>query len=172
MRCPQCKGMELQLSALELELSASSCPRCDGTSLPLQHYKYWAKNHFNGQSVCLNTFSNSNTNSCTNKPKACPKCCELMYCYDVHSDLGNHLHACDECELVWLTHDQWGTLKNFYLESAYPPAFDGNPSVFNHGPRGQSIRDLLGRDDYRTAAKFKLWLKRHPLQSDILDFLE
>ena len=100
-----------------------------------------------------------------------------MYNYDVHPELGDKLKACDECKLAWLTPEQWGVLKTFYLENAYPPAI--SPADRYHFAdsyaqiqKDKHFKTLLSKDDYRTAAEFKLWLKRHPLQNDILDFLD
>lgn len=166
MRCPNCKGLELQANALVSELSANSCYKCDGTSLPIYHYCRWAKTRI--QALHFSTANHL-------QPLSCPRCTGAMLNYQVEDDPDNLVAVCQPCKLVWLNQQQWQVLKKFYLASAFPLEISkrhaGESIAPPAYPNHVHFQRLLGSADYQTAMEFKLWLKRHPHQHDIMHFL-
>lgn len=176
MKCPQCKGYELEPTELEPGLLVACCQKCSGTLVSLMNYRYWADQQkqnttqseaFNQDAVAVDD---------NGKAQVCPKCSKLMTKFSVGSGASNRLDLCTSCDEAWLDKGEWSLLKQLDLSDKLPKIFTEAWQRNIRFARKEKIHkkryeELLGGDDFETLDAFKQWLDHHPKSAQIKQYL-
>lgn len=176
MKCPQCKGYELEPKELEPGLIVGACSKCSGTLVSLMNYRFWADqqkqdNHPEAESVKEVVEAEDNSQA-----QVCPKCSKLMMKFQIGSESKNRLDLCSGCDEAWLDKGEWTLLKSLDLANQLPKIFTDAWQRNIRLQRQEKIHkkryeNLLGKDDFEKLDTFKVWLDNHPERAQIKQYL-
>lgn len=170
MKCPSCKGYELQANEIEVGLLAAEFVKCEGKLLSIMHYQYWLEKFFifhhddiEAASVEVKKLAPVDSH----EAKLCPKCSRLMSKFQIEHDIDNRLDMCAACEEVWLDKGEWQLLKSLDLQSDLPKIFtDAWQRKIRIQKREEYQKEryigLLGEDDFNKVDNFQRWVNAHP----------
>tara|TARA_R110001592_G_scaffold103298_2_gene291158 strand:- start:22288 stop:22824 length:537 start_codon:yes stop_codon:yes gene_type:complete len=173
MKCPQCKGYELEPKELEPGLIVGSCSKCNGTLVSLLNYRFWADQQKHDTTESSDEIVETEDNS---KAQVCPKCSKLMTKFQIGSEASNRLDLCTGCDEAWLDKGEWKLLKQLDLADKLPKIFT---DAWQRNIRlqrqeklhKQRYENLLGADDFSKLDNFKQWLDQHPDKAQIKQYL-
>lgn len=173
MKCPQCKGYELEPKELEPGLIVGACPKCSGTLVSLLNYRFWADQQKHDTSAPSNDIVETEDNA---KAQVCPKCAKLMTKFQIGSEAVNRLDLCNGCDEAWLDKGEWTLLKQLDLADKLPKIFT---DAWQRNIRlerqeklhKQRYENILGSDDFSKLDNFKQWLDQHPEKAQIKQYL-
>ncbi len=174
MKCPQCKGYELEPKELEPGLIVGACNKCNGALVSLLNYRFWADQQtLESGATDADKVIEAEDNS---KAQVCPKCSKLMTKFQIGVDASNRLDMCNGCDEAWLDKGEWQLLKKLDLADKLPKIFTDawqrNIRIARqerlHKKRYES---LLGADDFSKIDAFKQWLDKHQNREQIKQYL-
>jgi Zn-finger nucleic acid-binding protein len=173
MKCPQCKGYELEPKELEPGLIVGACSKCSGTLVSLLNYRFWADQQKPDTTESLNEIVETEDNS---KAQVCPKCSKLMTKFQIGVEASNRLDLCTGCDEAWLDKGEWILLKHLDLAGKLPNIFTDAWQRNIRLERQEKIHkkryeSLLGTDDFAKLDIFKQWLDQHPDKAQIKQYL-
>lgn len=174
MKCPQCKGYELEPKELEPGLIVGACIKCDGTLVSLMNYRFWADQQpRSSESVSTDEVVEAEDNS---KAQVCPKCSKLMTKFQIGVEASNRLDMCNGCDEAWLDKGEWKLLKKLDLADKLPKIFTDAWQRNIRIERQEKLHkkryeNLLGEDDFAKLDAFKQWLDQHPEREQIKQYL-
>jgi Zn-finger nucleic acid-binding protein len=174
MKCPQCKGYELEPKELEPGLIVGACSKCSGTLISLMNYRFWADQQVHGsEATSSEDVVEAEDNS---KAQVCPKCSKLMTKFQIGVDASNRLDMCNGCDEAWLDKGEWQLLKKFDLADKLPKIFTDAWQRNIRIERQEKLhkkryQNLLGAEDFSTLDTFKRWLDQHPERETIKQYL-
>lgn len=176
MRCPQCKGYELEPKELEPGLIVGACTKCSGALVSLMNYRFWADQQLKDESLgtdCSDVVAETEDNS---RAQVCPKCTKLMTKFQVGVESSNRLDLCSGCDEAWLDKGEWVLLKKLDLANKLPKIFTDAWQRNIRLERKEKIHkqryeSLLGADDFSKLDAFKQWLDDHPEKAKIKQYL-
>lgn len=173
MKCPQCKGYELEPKELEPGLIVGACSKCSGTLVSLMNYRFWADQQHHQASGSSDDIVETQDNSIA---QVCPKCSKLMTKFQIGHESSNRVDLCTGCDEVWLDKGEWTLLKKLDLADKLPRIFT---DAWQRNIRlkrqeklhKQRYENLLGKDDFSKLDEFKQWLDQHPEKNQIKQYL-
>ena len=176
MKCPQCKGYELEPKELEPGLIVGACSKCSGALVSLLNYRFWAdqQSHENVHKIeAVDKVVDAEDNA---KAQVCPKCSKLMTKFQIGSDASNRLDLCTSCDEAWLDKGEWSLLKELDLADKLPKIFTDAWQRNIRLQRQEKIHkqryeNLLGTEDFASLNAFKEWLDQHPEKEAIKQYL-
>ncbi len=176
MKCPQCKGYELEPKELEPGLIVGACSKCNGTLVSLMNYRYWADQQ--GSHALAEPLENDDVSEAEDNAKAqvCPKCAKLMTKFQIGAESSNRLDLCTGCDEAWLDKGEWKLLKQLDLADKLPSIFTDAWQRNIRLARQEKLHKrryekLLGTDDFTKLNEFKQWLELHPEREQIKQYL-
>lgn len=174
MKCPQCKGYELEPRELEPGLIVGACGKCSGALVSLMNYRFWSDQQSQAAaSTCDEVVVETEDN---NKAQVCPKCSKLMTKFQVGVDASNRLDMCNGCDEAWLDKGEWQLLKKLDLADKLPRIFTEAWQRNIRIERQEKLHkkryeNLLGADDFSRLDTFKQWLEQHSEREQIKQYL-
>lgn len=174
MKCPQCKGYELEPKELEPGLIVGACSKCSGTLVSLMNYRFWADQQTQS-SVAISSEEVVEAEDNV-KAQVCPKCSKLMTKFQIGVDAANRLDMCNGCDEAWLDKGEWQLLKKLDLADKLPKIFTDAWQRNIRIERQEKLHKaryekLLGAEDFSTLDTFKQWLDAHPEREKIKQYL-
>jgi Zn-finger nucleic acid-binding protein len=172
MKCPQCKGYQLEPKEIESGLIAGSCVKCEGSLLSLMNYRFWADQHIEVEAVDDGEVI---AEDCAGA-KACPKCGRLMTKFQIGGESGNKIELCTGCDEAWLDKGEWQLLKKLDVHDKLPKIFTDawqrNIRIERQEKKLKArYQYKLGVEDFDKVDGFKQWLDQHPEKSEIKQYL-
>lgn len=174
MKCPQCKGYNLEPKELEPGLIVGSCGKCDGALVSLMNYRFWADQQTKDtdSDVCDEAIMAEDNGAA----QVCPKCARLMTKFQIGVDSRNRLDLCTGCDEAWLDDGEWQLLKKLDMADKLPKIFTEawqrnirlERQERHHKKR---YEDLLGKEDFAKLDQFKQWLDEHSEKAEIKQYL-
>ena len=184
MRCSVCEGHTLQPHLLEEGLVGAGCANCSGILLSLINYRFWVDNLCNEGPLSIEALSKQRDESAQDiepvadslSVRSCPKCTRLMTKYAISAKTENRIDVCLGCDEVWLDQNEWALLKQFNIADQL--------ATISTGAWQRQVRldreaehlkhhyeKVLGEEDFKKLAAFKIWLDNHPDKSTIQHYL-
>ncbi|KZX84254.1 hypothetical protein A3715_30420, partial [Oleiphilus sp. HI0009] len=121
MKCPQCKGYELEPRELEPGLIVGACTKCDGALISLMNYRFWADQQSQTCEV-VSTVEVAEAED-NNVAQVCPKCSKFMTKFQIGTESVNRLDMCNGCDEAWLDKGEWQLLKTLDMADKLPKIF-------------------------------------------------
>lgn len=176
MKCPQCKGYELEPKELEPGLIVGACCKCSGTLVSLMNYRFWADQQHLYDKTSSKLSDQIIETEDNSKAQVCPKCAKLMTKFLIGTEASNRLDLCKGCDEVWLDKGEWKLLKQLDLAEKLPKIFTDAWQRNIRLERQEKIHkkryeNLLGADDFSKLDVFKEWLDQHPEKEQIKQYL-
>ena len=173
MQCPVCTTSTFVPTRLEPGLAAHECLGCGGVVLDLAGYRLWRERHPEeiDSEIPLSQEPESGTPAVL-----CARCDRIMLRYRYTRDSSHVLDVCSHCDNVWLQKGEWAFLKGLRLHGALPRIFT---DPWQRALRAERTRQVLesgwderlGEELHQEVAEIREWIRTHPRQEAILDYL-
>jgi Zn-finger nucleic acid-binding protein len=176
MRCPQCKGYDLEPKQLENGLVAAGCSKCEGALLSLINYRFWSEHHQEVKEIKVSVDVTDELDEVNDKACVCPKCSRLMTKFKINLSTANQLDLCAHCDEAWLNKGEWRLLKQLELHGQLPKIFT---DAWQRNLRIQRMKnvvkqryvDMIGSERFERVEDFKQWLDQQPEKEEIKQYL-
>jgi Zn-finger nucleic acid-binding protein len=176
MKCPVCKTVELQLSNLEIDLTARHCDQCGGNWI--QSFEYWRWRDRHGESLPEKVAATDAPNPRTGVliSKLCPECNGILIRYKVGHGAGFALDQCGNCRGVWLDKDEWEALRTRNLHDDIYTIFTAPwQTQVQQEEAAQNAEQIytkkFGEEGFAEIKRMKEWIDGHPRKQEILAYL-
>ncbi|MCO7225231.1 zf-TFIIB domain-containing protein [Pleionea sp. CnH1-48] len=171
MQCPSCVESYLRPVKLTDSFPAYHCLACEGYLIDILNYRMWRDS--NPQSV--EAKSSIKVIEDTSNAVHCPRCDKFMAKYRISHETDNRLDVCNHCSSIWFDGGEWHILAKLGLEDKIPEIISEPWQVnIKKTIAQQSIdgkfQQLLG-DDFNKTKDFAEWIKQHPKQDVVFDYL-
>lgn len=172
MKCPQCKGYQLEPGELEAGLIACCCPKCEGALLPLMNYRYWVDSHQADEIQIPHELAVEDST----QAKLCPKCQRLMTKFKIGIEPDNKIEFCVGCDEAWLDRGEWKLLKSLDIQNKLPSIFtDAWQRNIRMKQQESNLKahytQKLGQEMFDQVDSFKKWLETQPEKAQIIQYL-
>jgi Zn-finger nucleic acid-binding protein len=176
MKCPVCKTEELQLSALETNLTARRCGACGGNWIPSFEYWKWRDQQSGNQPEVAPAPGAPNPTTGMLVAKLCPECNGILIRYKVGRGVGFSIDQCGNCRGVWLDKDEWEALKSRNLHDDVYTFFTAPWQAQVRQEESAQNQELIyikkfGAEGFEEVRRMKEWIEAHPRRQEILAYL-
>lgn len=176
MKCPSCKGYELQPKELEPGLLAASCSSCKGSLLSLLNYRFWVDGQERVNETAIDDSELMAVDD-IHHVKLCPKCLRIMAKYKFSNQNSNRLDYCAPCTEIWIDKDEWELIKLSGLTLTLAEIFSDKWQRKLQQERRVNIldarfKDVLGEAKFEQVSTFKRWLEQQPDRQEVLRYLQ
>lgn len=124
LQCPKNKHVELINCTLAAQLSAKSCPECQGHWLPAADYEDWQANHPQVEEALPNILEIDFTQSeLDSKAGLCPECHRYLSRAKVGLKNPFYIERCTDCGGIWCDRGEWELLEKLGLHASIQQLF-------------------------------------------------
>jgi Zn-finger nucleic acid-binding protein len=175
MNCPVCKTTTLEPAALETNLSAFTCGKCDGHWISGKEYWSWHDVHGPNLPERIPAVDEAEAEDTTG-PKLCPEDGHFLRSYKIGHDLPFSLDHCNSCYGIWFDHNEWEVLRQRNLHDdihfIFSEAYQAGIYKEEHASaRRKAMIERFGEQDFAEIVRIKRWIDGHPKRRELLAYL-
>ena len=175
MNCPVCNSSELKSTALESQLNAFRCAKCEGNWIQGREYWKWLEKH--GPNLPERAFAETDlTLAEPGKYIDCPECRFRMVKYLVGHGFTFTLDHCQGCKGIWLDKNEWQALKkrNLHddLHSMFTAFWQAQAQREKRKKKFEEIYvERFGAEDYAEIKRVRWWLDTKINREELVAYL-
>lgn len=172
MRCPGCKGANLNPSFLDDLFRTHTCKDCGGSWLLIEDYVTWKERN---PEYTLSHDASFEVED-TKQAMLCPISGTVMQKFRISHDSEHHLDYSAGVGGVWLDRGEWEYLKEHGLAGSLNKLFTSQwqKTIRTNSARikfSDIYKEKFGEETYAKAKEIRKWLSGHPCKPDLRSYI-